>query len=78
MGYFRFIKKIEKLIDRKSVGIIPYIDNLKLPSEDSLGLKNTDRNGKLNIVVIKFPKISNFTDFEPLSWEEEINLSYVQ
>jgi len=72
------IKKIEKLIDRKSVGIIPYIDNLKLPSEDSLGLKNTDHNGKLNIVVIKFPKISNFTDFEPLSWEEEINLSYVQ
>ncbi|MFX1317361.1 MAG: cobyric acid synthase [Promethearchaeota archaeon] len=72
------IHKIENLVRKKCLGVIPYINNLYLPSEDSLGIKDTNQGGKINIFIIRFPKISNFTDFEPLSWHPDVNLSYVE
>jgi adenosylcobyric acid synthase len=72
------IHKIENLVKKKCLGVLPYINNLYLPSEDSLGMKDTNQGGKINIFIIKFPKISNFTDFEPLSWHSDVNLSYVE
>jgi len=72
------INQIENLTQKKCLGIIPYIKNLYLPSEDSLGIKNSTNIGKINIFIINFPKISNFTDFEPLSWHPEVNLTYVK
>ncbi|MFW9987922.1 MAG: cobyric acid synthase [Candidatus Odinarchaeota archaeon] len=72
------IQKIENFVKKKCLGVIPYINNLYLPSEDSLGIKDTNQGGKINIFIIKFPKISNFTDFEPLSWHPDVNLSYIE
>ncbi len=71
------LEQLNKLIGRKCLGIIPYIDDLKIPSEDSLSLENHISRGCIKIKVIRLPRISNFTDFEPLHWEEDINLSYV-
>jgi adenosylcobyric acid synthase len=54
------------------LGILPYMD-LAIPSEDSVSLGDKKqgaggRNAKdtVEIAVIKLPRISNFTDFEPL------------
>ncbi len=49
------------------LGVLPYLD-LAIPSEDSvsLGDKRARSGGRVEIAVIKLPRISNFTDFESL------------
>lgn len=61
------IKEIEKLIKKPVLGVIPYINELKLPSEDSVSLQDVrGGRGEVKIAVIRLPRISNFTDFDPL------------
>ncbi len=71
------VDEIEGLVGKKCIGIIPYIPDLKIPAEDSLSLEETEHSGYINVNVIRLPRISNFTDFEPLAWEADINLRYV-
>jgi len=68
------IKKIEELLDIPVLGVIPYL-NIKVPSEDSVSIKNKIRGYGIEIAIIKLPRISNFTDFEPL--EDEADIRYV-
>jgi len=62
------LQDLEKLTKVPVLGVLPYLD-LAIPSEDSVSLG--DKRGRINadqveIAVIKLPRISNFTDFEPL------------
>jgi len=58
---------LERLTGIPVLGVLPYLD-LALPSEDSvsLGDKKARAGSRVEIAVIKLPRISNFTDFEPL------------
>lgn len=59
-------------------GVIPYF-YLDIDDEDSL-TERFYQKGKcsaLDIVVIQFPRISNFTDFTALSCMEDVSLRYV-
>ncbi|NEO86119.1 MAG: cobyric acid synthase CobQ [Spirulina sp. SIO3F2] len=60
------------------LGVIPWTETL-LPAEDSLSLLER-RSNKVNpdsrIVVIRLPRIANFTDFEPLDAEPTVQLQY--
>jgi adenosylcobyric acid synthase len=58
------------------LGVLPYVF-VGLPSEDSVSLadKYTDDKKSVEIAVIKLPRISNFTDFEPL--EADAKVRYV-
>jgi adenosylcobyric acid synthase len=62
------------------VGVIPWIDEL-FPAEDSLDLLDRNpkkkANSELNIAVIRLPRISNFTDFDPLEAEPTVTVKYV-
>jgi adenosylcobyric acid synthase len=61
------------------VGVIPWIDH-SLPAEDSLSLldyRSANSNGDLNISVIRLPRISNFTDFDPLEAETSVSVKYI-
>jgi adenosylcobyric acid synthase len=58
------ISKIEKIINKPVLGVIPFIENLRLPEEDSVALETKKEKG--SIFVIKLPRISNFSDFDPL------------
>lgn len=61
------------------VGVIPWIDN-DFPAEDSLDLferRSSGANKDLTIAVIRLPRISNFTDFDPLEAESTVNLRYI-
>ena len=71
------IDQIEQLVDKKCIGVLPYVKDLKIPAEDSVSLDEIDKTGNININIIKLPQISNFNDFEALGWEPEINLSYI-
>lgn len=60
------------------VGIVPYL-SVDIDDEDSLSERFSKRDtiGLVDIVVIRLPKISNFTDFNPLEGIEEVSLRYV-
>jgi adenosylcobyric acid synthase len=61
------------------LGVVPWLD-LRLPEEDSvaLGRKGTGpRPGALRIGVVRLPRIANYTDFDPLEREPEVELAYL-
>ncbi len=57
------IRKLEELCKVPVLGIIPFLDS-EFPSEDSLNIEEWNGSGLVGIV--RLPRISNFTDFEPL------------
>jgi adenosylcobyric acid synthase len=65
------IEKIEELTGIPVLGIIPYDESLILPEEDSQALQSKKTFGNLNskveVNVLRFSKISNFTDVDALS-----------
>ncbi|MHA1763371.1 MAG: cobyric acid synthase [Promethearchaeota archaeon] len=72
------IKQLEDLIGIKCNGVIPYIEDLRIPAEDSLSLEDYhETSGQIEVKVIRFPRISNFNDFEILSWEPSVHVSYI-
>jgi len=60
------------------IGVIPWLDQA-FPAEDSLSLFDRTENpsGEISIAVIRLPRISNFTDFDPLEAEPSVSLRYV-
>lgn len=57
------IKKLEEMTNLPVISVIPYMD-MAFPSEDSLNIE--EWKGERLIGIIRLPRISNFTDFEPL------------
>jgi adenosylcobyric acid synthase len=71
------LKDLENLTGIPVLGVLPYLD-LAIPSEDSVSLgdkKGRSEEELVEIAVIKLPRISNFTDFEPL--ERSAHVRYV-
>lgn len=67
---------------RNVLGVVPYLKNLGIPEEDSVSFKKGSFNKKhtgdgVEIVVINFPHISNFTDVEPFLEEPDVTLRIV-
>lgn len=61
------LRKLEEITGIPCLGVLPYVDNIDLPSEDSVSLDSSRESGDgPRIVVIKLPHISNFTDFDSL------------
>ena len=70
------IKQLEELTGLPVLGVIPYTE-IKIPSEDSVSIKDkTCNNHPVRIAVVRFPHISNFTDFEPL--EKYADIRYIE
>ncbi len=71
---------LEQRTGKKTLGVVPFVPNLPVDEED--GVKEWKSNGgsssqKLNVCVIRFPRISNSTDFESLACEPDVNLQYL-
>ena len=62
------------------VGVIPHLADIGIDDEDSVSLdeKTSAGNRDLEIAVLRLPKISNFTDFDPLLREPDVSLRYVR
>lgn len=72
---------LDMLVDRGHIpvtGVVPYM-HLDIDDEDSLTerFSKKDANGLVDIAVIRFPRISNFTDFNVFECMEEVSLRYV-
>lgn len=73
------IKWLEERTGIPVVGVIPWIDEM-FPAEDSLDLlerRPAKANSALTIAVIRLPRISNFTDFDPLEAESSVTVKYI-
>lgn len=67
------------------LGVLPWFSGLSLPAEDSVALARHSKvvsimsgHNKIHIGILKLPRISNFTDFDPLMHEPDVFLSYVE
>jgi len=71
---------LEARTGKPVLGVLPYLQGLRLPAEDSVCLEEADTaaEGELEIAVLYLPRISNFTDFDSLAFEPSVRLRYVK
>lgn len=71
---------LEQRTGKPVLGVIPYLSEHGIEEEDSVALTGRLKNqaaGELDIAVIQLPRISNFTDFDPLARVPGVALRYV-
>lgn len=71
------VRWLEERTGLPVLGVVPYLHDLGLDEEDSMGLTGVTRESGLDIAVIRLPRISNFNDFDPLAAEEGVSIRYV-
>jgi adenosylcobyric acid synthase len=63
-----------------SYGVVPWFDDAcRLPAEDVLDLEASSEPGRgaIRIAVLRFPRIANFDDLDPLAAEPDVQLKIV-
>ncbi len=71
--------QLEELTGKPVLGVVPMLD-VDIDDEDSLSarLEGAEKVGLLDIAVVRLPRLSNFTDFNPLERMEQVRLRYVR
>lgn len=84
------LEQLEGLTGRPTLGVVPWLDGVGIDAEDSMALVASSSPGAdplrrsatggdpLDVAVIRFPRISNFTDIEALSLEPAVRVRYVE
>lgn len=74
------VEFLENKTGKPVLGILPYIDKLGIDDEDSVSLDDKISNdcGEIKIAVVRLNKLSNFTDFDSLAGEPDVNLFYAK
>ena len=73
-------RMLAEVTGKPVLGVVPYLDDLVLPDEDSLAASLNRRAasaGVYDIAVLRLPRISNFTDFQPLLSDSTYAVRYV-
>ena len=78
------VQYLEEKTGLPVLGVIPYFRHIQIDCEDGFSQeqiidppKNLKSHAKVKIAVIRFPHISNFTDFATLENDSEIMLHYL-
>jgi len=72
---------LERETGRPVLGVVPHYRQIRIPEEDAVpvekigGLAPAD---KIRIDVVLQPRMSNFTDFDPLEAEPDVHLRYLE
>ncbi len=76
--------QLEQACGVPTAGVVPMLEGLRLDPEDSLALDRTDYTARLikgdaglDIAVVRFPHISNFTDLDPLGLEDDVSVRFI-
>jgi adenosylcobyric acid synthase len=82
------VRMMEDRLNKPCLGVVPYLHQLMIDEEDSLGLpspssdnsaswpSSSDAERPLRIAVIALPSFSNFTDFDALRAEPSVSLRF--
>lgn len=72
------IAMLEERAGKPVLGVVPYAD-VDIEDEDSLAsvLTETHIQAEIDVAVIRFPRISNFTDMQALGMEQDVSVRYV-
>jgi adenosylcobyric acid synthase len=81
------VRMIEQRLNKPCLGVVPYLHDLALEEEDSVGLPTVTNAGwsdatdasagrGLRIAVVALPSFSNFTDFDSLRAEPSVELIF--
>jgi adenosylcobyric acid synthase len=72
---------LEQRTDISVLGVLPYLDDLRIPQEDGASLewavKPQAGDDEVVVGVLRFPRISNYTDFAPLEAEPGVAVHYL-
>lgn len=77
-------RSVELRTGRKVLGVIPHMNRLDLPEEDSVGFKegltgtSAPSEDAVVIAIVDLPHISNFTDFDALRVEPDVCVKIVR
>jgi len=87
------IDMLEERIKKPVLGVLPYFTNIDVDDEDSMSLDsrgkglearqtarrvNRRQEGLIDVVIVRLPRISNFTDFDILIREKGICVRFVE
>ncbi|HEX7715271.1 MAG TPA: cobyric acid synthase [Bacillota bacterium] len=71
------VRWTEDYTKTKVIGVMPYLHDILVESEDSLSIDNHYKSlqaNKIVIGVVKMPYVSNNTDIEPFRFEEDVEI----
>jgi adenosylcobyric acid synthase len=76
------VEFLESRLGRPVLGVVPWINELGVAEEDSLGVPTgvfevDSRSSALDVVVIRLPHMANFDDFDPLRHRPGVCLRFV-
>ena len=73
------LRDLERVTGRRVYGTLPWHPDLWLDSEDALDLQGRRARsaGARRVAVIRFPRISNFTDVDALGLEPDLDVVFV-
>ncbi len=72
------MKTIAERTGWKPLGLVPFFAEAdRLPAEDALGIPKKSTGGKVKVVVLAYPRIANFDDFDPLKQEPDVDLVFL-
>jgi adenosylcobyric acid synthase len=76
------LKWFEEYTGKPVLGVIPYFHNLNIDAEDSVILNQysakRDETKEIDIAVIRYPMISNFTDVDPFFVESDCHVRFIR
>src|SRR6185312_2088457 len=75
------LTRVQEMTGWRAFGLVPFFDELgRLPAEDALGLQSSlpKPGSTARIVVLAYPRVSNFDDYDPLRLEPNIALEFLQ
>ena len=79
------IRQLEERVGKPCLGVIPFIPDLCLDEEDGVALESiapvrwgndNPPQRRLRVAILRFPSISNFTDFDPLLAEPSVEAKF--
>ncbi len=75
------LKYLEERTNKPILGVVTYIKDIILPDEDGVALEvrsqESEARRRINIAVIKLPRISNFTDLDAFKHEPDVSVRYI-
>ncbi|MGR9053095.1 MAG: cobyric acid synthase [Gammaproteobacteria bacterium] len=69
---------LEQETGKPVFGVLPYLHELYLASEDSVAVTEAAGADAFRVVVVALPRMSNHTDFDPLLQHPGINMAFVR